>query len=272
MEIEAAVKRAGGFVAMPHRKVGNLAKYVNIVRELAVADFRLKYHDSALGYVWSMLNPLLMFGVYFFVFTRVFKSTIQDYPIFLLIGIFNYAFFQDCTFSAMNSLSGKSGLMKKIYFPRAIIVFASSSTCIFSYFLNTLVLLCLVFFMRGLPPLALLVPIPIACLILFSMGVAFLLATLYAYFRDMSQIWAVLVLMIFWVTPIVFDVDSLPPTVSNLVYFNPLTRIFGLLRHYLLYNYFDLRFLLMTILYSVLSLVVGFAVFQRHEKRLPELF
>ena len=104
------------------------------------------------------------------------------------------------------------------------------------------------------------------------MGVAFLLATLYAYFRDMSQIWAVLVLMIFWVTPIVFDVDSLPPTVSNLVYFNPLTRIFGLLRHYLLYNYFDLRFLLMTILYSVLSFVAGYAVFQRHEKYLPELF
>jgi ABC-type polysaccharide/polyol phosphate export permease len=132
IEIEAAVKPASGSVTTPHRTVSNLAKYVNIVRELAVADFRLKYHDSALGYLWSMLNPLLMFGVYYFVFTRVFKSTVQDYPIFLLIGIFNYAFFQDCTFSAMNSLSGKSSLMKKIYFPRAIIVFASSSTCIFS--------------------------------------------------------------------------------------------------------------------------------------------
>src|SRR6267378_3584328 len=118
---------------MPHRKVGNLAKYVNIVRELAVADFRLKYHDSALGYVWSMLNPMFMFAVYYFVFTKIFPSNIQNFPLFLLAGVISYAFFQDCTFSAMNALAGKAGIMKKIYFPRSIIVFASSLTCTLTF-------------------------------------------------------------------------------------------------------------------------------------------
>lgn len=248
------------------------AKNVNIIRELAIADFRLKYHDSALGYIWSMLNPLLMFAIYYFVFTYIFHSTIQYYPIFLLIGILNYAFFQDCTFSAMASLGAKSGLMKKIYFPKSLIVLAAASTAIISYFINTIVMIILVLVFKGFTPLMLLLPVPIMCLIAFTAGISFLLATLYSYFRDMSQIWGVLVLVLFWVSPIVFDVDALPPTISNLVYFNPLTRIFGLLRHYLIYDYFDLRFLIMTALYSSIVFVTGYMVFKRHEEKFPELF
>ena len=138
----------------PPRSTGNLKKYINIVRELAVADFRLKYHDSALGYIWSMLNPMMMFAIYYFVFTRIFKSDIQFYPLFLLSGIISYTFFQDCTYSAMNSLGGKAGIMKKIYFPRSIIVFASSATSVFSYSINFLVLFALVFVTKGFSPLS----------------------------------------------------------------------------------------------------------------------
>ena len=256
-------------------KVGRsarLRKYLNIVRELAVADFRLKYHDSVLGYVWSMLNPMFMFAVYYFVFTKIFKSAIQDYPLFLLIGIISYAFFQDCTFSAMNSVAAKSGIMKKMYFPRSIIIFASSVTCILSYLINLFVLFILVFIMKGFTPLVLLTPIPVFCLVLFSVGVGFCLATLFAYFRDMGQIWSVIILALFWITPIVFTVETLPSEISTAVYFNPLTRIMGLLRYFLIYNYFDLRFLLMTILYSSLSFATGLLIFRRHQDKLSELF
>lgn len=245
---------------------------MNIIRELAIADFRLKYHDSALGYIWSMLNPMLMFAVYYFVFTHIFKSDIPEYPLFLLAGIISYAFFQDCTFSAMNSLAAKSGIMKKIYFPRTLIIFASSSTCVLSYLINLLVLFMLVFVVKGFTPLVLLTPVPVLCLILFSTGISFLLATLYAYFRDMGQIWGVMVLVIFWLSPIVFNVETLPEPISTLVYFNPLTRIFVLIRHYLLYNYFDLRFLVMTVLYSSFSFGAGYFIFRRFQDRLSELF
>ena len=240
--VEANVAGEGIDRGAPRTAKTNIAKYFNIVRELAVADFRLKYHDSALGYIWSMLNPMMMFGIYYFVFTQIFKSAIQDYPLFLLSGIISYSFFQDCTFSAMSALGGKSGIMKKIYFPRIIIVLASTLTCMFSYGINLVVLFILVFVVKGFTPLMLLTPIPVLCLLFFSLGVAFILATLYAYFRDMGQIWGVLVLVIFWVSPIVFNVETLPAPLSTIVYFNPLTRIFVLIRHYLIYNYFDLRF------------------------------
>ena len=269
---QTTIKNTTGNILSTAPKPARWRQNYNIVRELAVADFRLKYHDSALGYLWSMLNPMLMFAVYYFVFTKIFKSTIPDYPLFLLSGIISYAFFQDVTFSGMSSLGSKSGIMKKIYFPRSIIIFASSATCILSYAINLAVLLVLVLIMKGVTPLVLLIPIPVVCLVMFSMGVSFLLATLYAYFRDMGQIWGVLVLVIFWLSPIVFNVETLPAPISTFVYFNPLTRIFVLIRHYLIYNYFDVRFLIMTILYSSLSLGVGYAIFKRHQEKLAELF
>lgn len=247
-------------------------RYVNIIREFAISDFRLKYHDSVLGYFWSMLNPLLMFGVYYFVFTKIFHNPIPYYPIFLLTGIVSYAFFQDCTFSGMVALGSKAGIMKKIYFPKSIIIFAASSTSVFSFLINLCVLFLITFIVKGFSPLVLLTPLPILCLIMFSIGVSFLLATMYSYFRDMGQIWNVLVLMIFWVSPVVFNVENLPPSISTIVYFNPLTRIFVLLRHYLLYNYFDARFLIMTLLYSGLTFFAGYFVFRRYQDHLPELF
>ncbi len=272
IEIQATVAQEGVRVEGSTTRRSNASKYFSIIRELAIADFRIKYHDSALGYIWSMLNPMLMFAVYYFVFTKIFKSTIPDYPLFLLTGIISYAFFQDCTFSAMNSLGAKAGIMKKIYFPRSIIVVASSATCVLSYLINLLVLYLLVLALKGFTPLVLLTPIPVLCLVAFSMGLSFILATLYSYFRDMGQIWGVLVLVLFWLSPIVFDVQTLPESIQTLVYFNPLTRIFVLIRHYLIYDYFDLRFVAMTMVYSALSFVVGYLVFRRHEARMAELF
>lgn len=266
------VKPAVGVQKRKLNRSASLRKNINIVRELAVADFRLKYHDSALGYIWSMLNPMMMFGIYFFVFTKIFKSTIEYYPLFLLSGIMSYTFFQDCTFSAMNSLGAKSGIMKKIYFPRSIIIFSSTLTCVFSYLINMIILFVLVIILKGITPLAFLTVVPMLCLIMFSMGVAFLLATMYSYFRDMGQIWNVLVLMIFWLSPVVFNVETLPEPISSIVYFNPLTRIFVLIRHCLVYNYFDLRFFVMTILYSSFVLAIGFLVFRKHQDKLSELF
>src|SRR5579862_9653212 len=151
--VPPVVRRTGGHVT-------GMPKYINIVRELAVADFRLKYHDSVLGYIWSMLNPLLMFGVYYFVFTKIFPNKIPNFPLFLLVGIVNYTFFQDCTFSGMTSIMAKSGIIKKIYFPRSLIVYAAASTSVISYLINTTVLCVLIFFVHGFTPLALLCFIP----------------------------------------------------------------------------------------------------------------
>ena len=245
-------------------------RYRDIVREFAVADFRLRYHDSLLGYVWFLLSPAMMFGVYYFVFTEVIYMGVPNYALYLILGIISYNFFQDCTFSSMFSLSSKAPIIKKIYFPRYLIVIAACVTGTFSLLVNLGIILVVVLITRGFPPLFFLVPIPLVCLFLFATGVGFLLAALYVRFRDLSQIWNVVVLAVFWLTPVVYDVSSLPESTQIIVFINPLARIFMLFRHYLLYDFFDLRFLLITIVSSLIVFVVGLMVFRKYQDRFAE--
>lgn len=244
--------------------------YRDIIREFAVADFRLRYHDSVLGYVWFLLSPALMFSIYYLIFTRVIFVRIPDYALYLLLGIIGYNFFKDCTFSAMYSLHSKASIIKKVYFPRYLIVYSSTLTAFFSLFANFCIVLTVCFIIHGVSPLVFLIPIPVICLILFSAGVGFLLTILYVHFRDLGQIWDVLVLAIFWITPVVYNIDALPESTQIIVFLNPLARIFMLFRHYLLYDYFDLRFLLITIGISLLIYVVGFYVFRKYQDQIAE--
>jgi ABC-type polysaccharide/polyol phosphate export permease len=249
---------------------GSLRKSFDIVREFAIADFRLRYHDSMLGYLWFLLSPALMFGVYYFVFTQVIYINISDYALYLILGIVSYNFFQDCTFSAMYSLAAKSHIIKKIYFPRYLVILASSTTAIFSLLVNLTIILIAVLIARGIPSLLWLIPIPVICLLLFSTGVGFILSALYARFRDLSQIWNVLVLAIFWLTPVVYDVTSLPESTQIIVFLNPLARIFMLFRHYLLYDFYNAQFLLITIGSSLTMFVLGLLAFVKVQDRLAE--
>jgi lipopolysaccharide transport system permease protein len=249
---------------------GEFQKSFEIVREFAIADFRLRYHDSLLGYLWFLLSPALMFGVYYFVFTSVIYVKIADFALYLILGIISYNFFQDCTYSAMYSLTAKAHIIKKVYFPRYLIILASSTTAIFSLLVNFAIILVAVLLSKGLPPLLWLVPIPFLCLLLFSTGVGFILAALYARFRDLSQIWGVLVLAIFWLTPVVYDVSALPQSTQIIVFLNPLARIFMLFRHYLLYGFFDMQFLLITIGSSCVVFLIGLVAFLRIQDQLAE--
>jgi ABC-2 type transport system permease protein len=212
-----------------------------------------------------------MFGVYYFVFTEVIYIGVPNYALYLILGIISYNFFQDCTFSAMYSLMSKASLIKKVNFPRYLIVFASSMTGTFSLFVNLGLVLIAVLISRGVPPLLWLFPIPLICLFLFSTGAGFILAALYVRFRDLSQIWNVLVLALFWLTPVVYNVTALPESTQIIVFLNPLARIFMMFRHYLLYDFFDLRFLMITIGASLFVFILGFVIFRRWQDQIAEL-
>ena len=247
-----------------------MARNWDIVREFAIADFRLRYHDSMLGYLWFLLSPAMMFAVYYFVFTQVMYTGIPNYALYLIIGIVSYNFFQDCTFSAMYSLNAKASIIKKIYFSRYLIVFASTVTAIFSFIMNLGLVLAFVLIARGIPPLLWLAPVAFVCLVLFSTGVGFLLSALYVRFHDLNQIWNVLVLAIFWLTPVVYNVQALPESIQIIMFMNPLARVLMLFRHYMLYDFFDWRFFIITIIACVLVFAIGFLVFRKYQDSFAE--
>lgn len=248
-----------------------MKKNVAIVRELAVADFRLKYHDSVLGYFWSMLNPLALFLVYHFVFSYLFVVEVPKFTLYLLSGVVFWNFFADGTLSAMNALEGKASLTKKIYFPRILIVVASTATALFSFLINTVILVAVVLLFDHASLSQLLVVVPILLLILLTFAVALLLAVSFVYFRDTLQIWNVCLAVGFWLTPVVYNALLAPEPLKNAALLNPIGRILVLLRAYLVFDdYPPGSFVITTFVFCVVLLGFGVWIFSRHDHNIPE--
>ena len=243
----------------------------NIVRELAVVEFRKKYHDSTLGYFWSLLNPLLRFGVYHFVFSYLFVSKLHKFTLYLLTGVFFWEFFRDATASAIGAVQMRAKLTKTIYFPRYLIVFSSSLRATYSFVINTLLLVVITMGFDHAAPFQLLTIIPFILLILLSTGIGLMLSILYIHFRDITEIWGVVLTLGFWLTPIMYDPNYVPEELAQISLLNPVGRILVLLRAYLVYgDHPSAGFLTTTIVMCVSVFLMGIWVFRQYEHRIPE--
>jgi ABC-type polysaccharide/polyol phosphate export permease len=218
-----------------------------------------------------MLNPLTQFAVYHFVFSYLFVSKLNKFTLYLLTGVFFWNFFQDCTMSAIAAISARSRLTKKIYFPRYLIVFSSSLTAMFSFAINTATLWLVVAVSDHVSPLQILTIIPFSFLILLSVGVGFLIAIMYVHFRDVSQIWAVVLSFGFWLTPITYDALLFPGPLETVALVNPVGRILVMLRAFLVYdNLPSTFFILSTGLFSLAIFLFGWWMFRKYEHRVAE--
>ncbi len=252
-------------------KPTKLRQYYNIVRELAIVDFRKKYHDSTLGYFWSMLNPLLRFGVYHFVFSYLFVTKLHKFTLYLLTGVFFWNFFQDVTSSAIGAIRSRARLTKTIYFPRHLLVYASSATAIFSFTINISLIVLIVLIFDHVSWLQIFSIIPFILLIFLGTGIGLILSILFVHFRDITEIWGVILTVGFWLTPIMYDPKYIPGTLATIALLNPLGRILVLLRAYLIYdNLPPFLFLLTTTLLCLGVFVFGLWLFRKYEHHIPE--
>jgi ABC-type polysaccharide/polyol phosphate export permease len=242
---------------------------LDIVRALAVSDFRLKYYDSVLGYLWSMLSPLLMLGTYYFVFRYVMGVSLPGYLAYLLVGLVYWTFFQDCTFSGLTALAGKGSLLKSVPVPALLVVAGAAVSTTITIAINSAVLLVGLAVVGRLSPLAPLALLPIVCLALLATGVSFVVALAHVRFRDTSLIWTALLQAWFWLTPVVYIAPG--GRLGDLLYLNPLARCLHLIRWFLLYDYLPSgRFVAVTVAACAAVFVGGFVLFARTQGRVPE--
>lgn len=201
-------------------------QHLRILGELVKSEFKLRYQNSFLGYFWTLIKPLLLFGVIYLVFSVFMESPIENYPVYLLLGIILWNFFSEATLMGMNSLLAKRDLVTKIYFPRSIIIFASTISSLVTLLLN-LVIFLLFMFISGVEvqPVALFFIVYVVELYLVATGVTFLLAALYLRFRDLQHIWEILLQIGFWLTPIIYPVTIVPFQYHRYIFLNPLARI-----------------------------------------------
>lgn len=199
-----------------------------MLRQLVKTDFKLRYQGSVLGYVWSLLRPLALFVILYVVFTKFLKigADIPNYPIYLLLGIVLWNYFAEVTSGSVASIVNKGDLIRKINFPKYVIVMATSFSALINLLLNFVIIA--VFMIVSDIELSfsiVLLPLIIVELFVFSLAVGFFLSTAYVRLRDISHIWEVVMQGAFYATPILYPLSLLPLGAAKVIMLNPLAQI-----------------------------------------------
>jgi ABC-type polysaccharide/polyol phosphate transport system ATPase subunit/ABC-type polysaccharide/polyol phosphate export permease len=216
---------------------GGLRRVTTLTRELAVSEFRLRYLDSRLSYLWAVMRPLAYFGVVYLFVTQVarFNNGVAHYPAYLLSAIVLWTYFDQSVSNSVHSLVQREPVLRKVPIPHVTIPLSVVLAALFDLCVN-LVAVVIVLLASGVTPRLswLELPLLIAVLSVLAAGVAMLLSALYVRFRDIDQIWLVISQALFFGTPIFYVVAKLPPGGRHLALANPLATVFTQLRHALI--------------------------------------
>ena len=261
-----------------------------LLRELVKTDFKLRYQGSMLGMAWSVLRPLMLFAVMYVVFVRFlrFGAGIPHFAVSLLLAQTLWSFFQEATSQGMRAIVDRGDLLRKINFPKYIVVI-SSTVSAFINLLISLVVVLIFMIINGVEFrwTAVLFPLLIIELYIFALAIAFLLSTLYVRFRDIGHIWDVVMQIWFYLTPIIYPLSQIINMggyglliAKSLLIFNPVAQIIQDARYVMvttqtetIWNIVGAGFPLLRIIPIILILVlfiVGVAVFRKHSKRFAE--
>lgn len=212
-------------------------EYRDLIWNLTISDLKVKYQSSVLGFAWSLLNPLLMMLVLYFVFSNVFRFEVENFALYILIGIIVWRFLANGTMTAMGAIVGRPGLVTKIYIPRQILVLSSVLSAFVSSILEFLVLIPLLFILgAGVTIYILFFPIVHLIYLLLVYGLSLFLASLYVYYRDLNQIWDVVLQAGFFLSPIVYPISVIPAVYLGYYMLNPMTLLMEIYRDCLLYG------------------------------------
>lgn len=199
-------------------RINTFFQYKDLIKELVSRDIKLKYRRSFLGYIWSVLNPLLIMIVMTVVFSAMFQRNIENYPVYLLCGRMLYEFMTTSTNGAMRSVTGNASLLKKTYIPKYIFTLAKVTSCLID-FIFSLGALFIVMLATGATFhwQILMIPLVILQIYIFCCGLGFLLAQLHVFFRDIQYIYKAVTTAWMYLTPIFYPLEQLPDIVQLLI-------------------------------------------------------
>jgi lipopolysaccharide transport system permease protein len=246
-------------------------EYRELIKNLVISDLKVKYASSVLGFAWSMLNPLLMMLVLYFVFSGFYKTQ-ENFVLYIFIGLLVWRFFSIGTTISLGSIVGRANLVTKIFIPREILPLSSVLSSLISSVLEFCVLVpLLLIFGAGFHITIVLFPIVLALSFLIVFGCALILSSFYVYFRDMNQIWDVFMQMGFFATPIMYATTIIPDRYRFYYMLNPITRLMGMYRDIFLTGTIPTLADFVIVLASGLILtVVGIMIFKKLSRRFAE--
>jgi ABC-2 type transport system permease protein len=218
---------------------GGWRRFFSLTWLISTTDFKLTFYGSVLGYLWSLMRPLMFFGVLYLVFAVLltsFTKGIRDFPVLLLMYVVLVSFFQEATSGAIPSVVVRENLVRKMHFPRMVIPLATVSTSLMNFTLNILVVFVFMV-IYGVEPRVtwLLFPLAVIPLIALASGLALLLSALYVPYRDVSPIWGVVNQALFYASPVFYTIERIAQHhVARYYLFNPIATVMQQARHWMI--------------------------------------
>lgn len=245
----------------------NLKKYWIMIWEMAFAEFKMKDQGTFLGFLWTLLHPLIYFFVLYGLFKKWMGHHISNFPLYLIIGIVHWNFFASSTSNAITTIVGHESYIKNINFPKAILVVSSVLSVVFSHLLELVTLLVFWFFVQGKIGFKVLGLIPLLLLnIYLVISVSFILANVGVYFLDMARIWGIFTSVGLFLTPIFYSLDLLAPDKRMIIKMNPMTHIIKAARDILIDNKIpEFGGLFYVFILASVILIVGYKFFRSKE-------
>jgi ABC-2 type transport system permease protein len=217
----------------------DFGRMLRLTWTLAATDFKLRYFGSVLGYLWSLVQPLMLFGVLYVVFSVLldFSGSEKFYPVALLAGIVMFNFIAEATTGSVRSIVSREPLVRKIEFPRLAVPLATVLTALFNYTLNLVPVFVFLLFAGGEPRWSWLeLPVIVAILTIWLAGIAMFLSAMFVRYRDVEPIWSVIMQVLFYATPIFYTLDTVGQKtgedwVGNVLMINPFAALLQQFRH-----------------------------------------
>ena len=211
-----------------------------LLKELTKTDFKLRYQGSVLGYLWALLRPLMMFAILYIVFSKLLRigNDIPHYPVYLLCGTTLWSFFTECTSQGIQSIIVRGDLLRKISFPKYIVVVSSQLTAVINLLINLVVVIIFALINGVTPSWTWFLVIPaILELYFLSLGIAFLLGSINVKYRDITSIWDVIVQALFYAVPIIYPISMVASTselAAKVILLNPIAQAIQDIRYSLI--------------------------------------
>ena len=246
-------------------------QYRELIWNLTVADLKNRYQNTSLGFFWSLLSPLLLALVLYFIFSHLFGRE-ENFAINLLVGIMAWRFFATGTSASLGAIVGKPSLVTKVYIPRQILVLSTALANLISSLLEFIVLLPILFVLLGYLPAT--VPLFLVVHLIyfwFIFGAGLLLSALFVYFRDLNQIWDVLTNMLFFCSPIVYPLTIIPDSIMPYYLLNPVTLFIGMYRDVMVAGDLPSLYSIVVVIgFAIAAYLVGSFVFSKLQRRFAE--
>ena len=245
-------------------------KYKNLFKQLVSRDIKLKYRRSILGYLWSVLNPLFVMLIMVIVFSNIFRSDVENFPLYLLSGQILFNYMTEATNGAMQSVMGASGLLKKIYVPKYIFTISKVTSTLITMILSLLALLIVAIATHA--PVSwkyVLIVIPVTELYIFCLGLGMFLAQAAVFFRDIQYIYSVVLTGWMYMTPIFYPIKMLPDTLQFMITrLNPMYYYIEQFRQIVIYGVLlSWKLIIYGLLVGIIMLLIGIWSFRKTQEK-----